>query len=191
MAYVSSVRTFVQLVQRFRTEGDCLAHLTKLRWPKAVTCPKCGNSKVYRLGAGTAYKWICKLHSKTVYRFSPLVGTIFENTNADLRTWFRAIYLMCHSKKGMNALHIQRALRIGSYKTAWYMCHRVRAAMHDIDFQMFIGDEVNAEPGHRYPLEFDDALQSLIVRGHSGTTKTRLTRPRRSSGKREKVSNTG
>ena len=166
--------TFAHLAQRFRSEDDCLAHLTRLRWPEAVTCPNCGNAKVYRLRGGTAFRWICKRHSETVYRFSPLVGTIFENTNADLRTWFRAIYLMCHSKKGMNALHIQRALRIGSYKTAWYMCHRVRAAMRNIDFRMFIGhqlfidDELNPELTSRYPLEFDEALQSLVSR-NSGT----------------------
>jgi len=183
--------TFARSVQRFPSEDACLALLTKLRWPDAVTCPKCGNSKVYRLRGGTAYRWICKVHSKSVYRFSPLVGTIFENTNADLRTWFQAIYLMCHSKKGMNALHIQRALRIGSYKTAWSMCHRVRGAMRNIDFRMFTGDElfiadeIKSGLGSRYPLEFNDALRSLVS-GNLGTTRTGLTKPLPSSATRQK-----
>src|SRR5712691_3278476 len=142
--------TLAQLIDRFRTQEDCLAFLIKLRWPKGVTCPKCGNPGVYRLKGGTAYKWICKLHSKTVYRFSPLVGTIFENTNIDLRTWFQAIYLMCQSKKGMSALQIQRTLGLGSYKSAWYMCHRVRAAMENTDFMMLMGDGTEVEVDETY-----------------------------------------
>ena len=63
------------------------------------------------------------------YRFSDIAGTIFENTNKDLREWFRVIHLMLTSKKGISALQVQRMMGFGSYKTAWYMCHRIRAAL--------------------------------------------------------------
>jgi len=143
--------TLAQMVDRFRSQNDCLAYLVKLRWPKAVTCPKCGSEKVYRLNGGKGYKWVCKqAHAKNGYRFSPLVGTIFENTNIDLRTWFQAIYLMCQSKKGMSALQIQRTLGLGSYKSAWYMCHRVRAAMENTDFMMLMGDGTEVEVDETY-----------------------------------------
>jgi transposase-like protein len=63
------------------------------------------------------------------YRFSHISGTIFENTNKPLLDWFKVAYLMLTSKKGMSALQICRYMGVGSYKTAWYMCHRIRVAM--------------------------------------------------------------
>jgi hypothetical protein len=134
--------TLAQLLDRFRDEDACYEYLTKLRWAGEVRCPKCGSDKVYRLKSAR-WKWICKApsadHTKG-YRFSPLVGSIFENTNIPLRTWFQTILLMCQSKKGMSALQIQRTLGLGSYKSAWYMCHRIRAAMENTDFSKLMGE---------------------------------------------------
>jgi hypothetical protein len=62
-----------------------------------------------------------------------MAGTIFENTNVDLRVWFRVIHLLLTSKKGMSARQIHRYFDFGSYKTAWYMCHRIRAALAEKD----------------------------------------------------------
>ena len=56
-----------------------------------------------------------------------------------LRTWFQVIYLMCQSKKGMSALQIHRTIGSGSYRTAWYMCHRIRAAMENDEFKKLTG----------------------------------------------------
>ena len=70
---------------------------------------------------------------------SPIIaGTIFENTNKPLREWFRVIHLMLTSKKGISALQIID-MGFGSYKTAWYMCHRIRAALVDKDFDKLGG----------------------------------------------------
>jgi transposase-like protein len=135
LAYIPFMLTLAQLLDTFRTENDAYAYVVKLRWPNGVTCPKCGTEKVYRLNGGKGWKWVCKQsHAKNGYRFSPLVGTIFENTNIPLRTWFQCILLMCRSKKGMSALQIQHTLGLGSYRSAWYMCHRIRAAMENTDF---------------------------------------------------------
>ena len=71
----------------------------------------------------------CAPGGSTGYRFSIIAGTIFENTNKPLRDWFRVAHLMLTSKKGISALQIQRVMGFGSYKTAWYMCHRIRAAL--------------------------------------------------------------
>jgi hypothetical protein len=135
--------TLARLFERFPDEQACRDYLVKLRWPNGVECPKCGSPKVYQLGKGKIWKWICKTpaaveHTKG-YRFSPLVGTIFENTNYPLRIWFQVIYLMCQSKKGMSALQIHRTIGSGSYRTAWYMCHRIRAAMDNDEFQALMG----------------------------------------------------
>jgi hypothetical protein len=63
-------------------------------------------------------------------RFSVITRTVFENTNCKLKEWFKAISLMFHSKKGLSALRIHWMLGTGSYETAWFMCQRIRAAMH-------------------------------------------------------------
>ena len=71
--------------------------------------------------------------------FSVLVGTIFENTNVPLRIWFKTIYLMLTSKKGISSLQIHRMMGFGSYSTALYMCHRIRAGLADPKFRKLVG----------------------------------------------------
>src|SRR3989442_15989165 len=112
--------TLTQLMEQFPTEDSCRTYLVSMRWPNGVTCPRCGNEKVHKLTR--PWTWQCKKCAPQGYRFSPLVGTIFENTNYGLRTWFQVIYLMCTAKKGISALQIQRTIGSGSYRTAWYMC---------------------------------------------------------------------
>ena len=73
------------------------------------------------------------------YRFSVTVGTVFENTNYPLLTWFKVLYLMLTSKKGISALQIHRMIGSGSYRTAWFICHRLRAGLQDPDFQKLMG----------------------------------------------------
>jgi transposase-like protein len=129
--------TLTELIARFQTEDSCRAYLVEMRWPKGVSCPRCGNEKVHRLGR--PWTWRCGKCAMNGYNFTPLVGTIFENTNYPLRTWFQVIYLMCQSKKGMSALQIHRTIGSGSYRTAWYMCHRIRAAMQNDEFKKLTG----------------------------------------------------
>ena len=125
------------------TNDKCLAFLISKRWSDGVRCPRCGNEKVHKLSK--PWKWQCKKCAKNGYRFSPLVGTIFENTNVTLDVWFKVIFLMCHSKKGISALQIYRMIggkdadKKGSYRTAWYMCMRIRAAMKDPNFRKLMG----------------------------------------------------
>jgi len=140
---IESPRTLADVDRMFPTEADAKSYLAGRRWPKAVTCPRCGNDKVYALKA-RPFNWLCKSEkclkaSKTGYRFSLYVGTIFENTNYPLRTWFKVLYLMLQSKKGMSALQIQRMLGMGSYRTAWYMAHRLRAGLMDPEFRQLVG----------------------------------------------------
>ena len=139
----TSPKTLGDVDKMFPTETDAKAYLAARRWPKGVTCPRCGNDKVWALKA-RPFNWLCKSEkclkkSKTGYRFSLYVGTIFENTNYAPKTWFKVLYLMLQSKKGMSALQIQRMLGMGSYRTAWYMCHRLRAGLMDPDFVKLVG----------------------------------------------------
>jgi transposase-like protein len=143
MARAKQAKTIHQMTFRdwetaFPDEDECCAYLVAHRWPKGVCCPRCGNAKVYTLET-RAFHWQCHACADHGYRFSVLVGTIFENTNKPLRDWFRVIHLMLTSKKGMSALQIYRMLGFGSYKTAWYMCHRIRAGLANEDFRKLLG----------------------------------------------------
>lgn len=139
----TSPKTLADVDRMFPTDADAKAYLQARRWPAAVSCPRCGNEKVYTLKA-RPFNWLCKSPaclkaSKTGYRFSIYVGTVFENTNYGLKTWFKVLYLMLQSKKGMSALQIQRMLGMGSYRTAWYMAHRLRAGLADPEFRRLMG----------------------------------------------------
>ena len=121
----------------FPTEESCKQFLMERRWQDGVvTCPKCGNPAVYKLHT-RPFHWLCKLCKN--YRFSVISGTIFENTKYPLKSWFEVLWQMLNSKKGVSALQIQRQIGSGAYKTAWYMCHRLRAAMKDPDFRQLMG----------------------------------------------------
>jgi transposase-like protein len=119
--------TSAQFEAAFPDEHACKVYLVARRWPKGVHCPRCGSVEVTELGD---FRWQCySCAPQTSYRFSHIAGTIFENTNKPLRDWFKVTHLMLTSKKGMSALQIHRYMGFGSYKTAWGMCHKIRAAL--------------------------------------------------------------
>ena len=122
----------------FPSDDACKAYLARNRWPTGVSCPRCGAVGVYVLKA-RPFHWQCKECSVHGYRFSVLVGTVFENTNIKLREWFRVIHRMLVSKKGVSAHQIYREMGFGSYETALYMTHRIRAALVDKNFRKLIG----------------------------------------------------
>jgi len=147
--------TVSQWEAAFPTEEACRDYLTRHRWPSgAVKCPRCGNDKIYHLAR--EHHWQCQSCTHDGYRFSVIAGTIFENTNKPLRDWFRVIHKMLVSKKGVSALQIKREMGFGSYKTAWYMCHRVRAGLANEDFRKLMGivevDEtyIDGDDGNRH-----------------------------------------
>ena len=122
-----------KLVEQFGNEDKCRARLVELRWPKGVTCPRCQSQSVSTIAERSQYDCnACR------YQFSVTSGTIFHDTHLPLTKWFFAIYLMTESKKGMSALQIKRTLCI-SYETAWYLCHRIRAAMREINSDLLRG----------------------------------------------------
>src|SRR5713226_8812924 len=146
-----------QILQKYSTQDACMELLVSLRWPNGVECPRCGSKKVFKV-KHRPWNWVCKSGAETMdketgqiavcnnrngYRFSALVGTVFENTNYPLPIWFEVIYLICQSKKGMSALQVQRMLvengQPTAYKTAFYICHRVRAMLENDQFSQLMG----------------------------------------------------
>jgi transposase-like protein len=112
------------LVEQFGTDDKCREALTHLRWPQGVRCLRCGHDKVTPVNARKVFD--C---NSCHYQFSATVGTMFHDSHLPLTKWFFVTYLMTESKKGISASQIYRMLGKKSYKTAWYLCHRVRAAM--------------------------------------------------------------
>src|SRR5580704_16672132 len=123
--------TTAQFEARFPVGDDeaCLKYLVARRWPNGVHCPRCGNADLYDASSYKPFHWQCRACAVDGYRFSVIAGTIFENTNKPLRDWYRVAHLMLVSKKGMSAIQIMRFMGFGSYKTAWSMCHKIRAAL--------------------------------------------------------------
>jgi transposase-like protein len=131
--------TVAQFERAFPNEDACAAYLVAHRWPDGVHCPRCGSARAFAMTT-MAFKWQCyDCAPGSGYRFSVLVGSIFENTNKPLRDWFRVIHMMLTSKKGISALQVMRVMGFGSYQTAHYMCHRVRAGLADEAFQRLMG----------------------------------------------------
>lgn len=131
--------TIAQFEAMFPDEDACKRYLVARRWPNGVKCPRCGNGKVYDASSYKEFHWQCRACHKDGYRFSLIAGTIFENTNKPLCDWYRVAHMMLTSKKGMSALQIHRTMGFGSYKTAWYMCHRIRVALIERDMDKLGG----------------------------------------------------
>ena len=120
-----SQMNLMKLMDKFSDEESCRQYLEELRWPNGVACPRCGSVKCYY--TSTRATWEC---DSCGYHFSVTSGTMLHDTHLPLRKWLMAVYLMIESKKGISALQLKRTLDV-AYKTAWYLCHRIRAAVED------------------------------------------------------------
>jgi len=113
----------MKLVAQFSTEERCRQYLEDVRWPEGAQCPRCAAESVSHISTRDQYD--C---NKCRYRFSVTSGTIFHDSHLPLAKWLIAIYLMIEAKKGISANQLKRTIDV-SYKTAWYLCHRIRKAM--------------------------------------------------------------
>ena len=116
-------RTLMEFERRFASEEACRAYLVRLRWPDGARCLRCQGTKVWPTGRGLYHCAACG------FQTSVLAGTIFQDTKQDLQLWFRAMWYVTNQKSGVSALGLQRALGLGSYRTAWTWLHKLRAAM--------------------------------------------------------------
>mgnify|MGYP001470161937 CR=1 FL=1 len=107
-------------------------YLEGIRWPDGPVCPHCGESEqVWTIKSKKARPGLYKCGNKSCRKqFSVTVGTVFERSKVPLNLWLQASYLLCGSKKGMSSHQLHRVLGV-TYKTAWFMTHRLREAMKD------------------------------------------------------------
>ena len=115
--------TLGEFENKFNTEEACRDYLFSLRWPKGFICPKCFNTKAWKVR--TVLLECSKCHCQT----SVIAGTIFQDTRKPLTMWFRAIWWVTSQKNGSSALGLQRILGLKSYETAWTWLHKLRTAM--------------------------------------------------------------
>ncbi len=121
-------------VAQYRSDGAAREYMETVRWPKGPVCPHCGAPRQAtklqpRKGVRTharrgVYK--CRACAK---QFTVTIGTIFEDSRVPLRKWLFAIHLMCSSPKGISARELMYRLKLGSYRTAWFMARRIRWAL--------------------------------------------------------------
>ena len=139
---------FNLLDPRFTDPVAAAEYLEGLRWPNGVVCPHCGESErePYRLKSKATKRrlWKCRACRK---QFTVMVGTIFESSHIPLNKWLAAFYLLCSSKKGMSAHQLYRMLGV-SYKTAWFLFHRIREAMREPAFTSRLSGTVEADESY-------------------------------------------
>ncbi|PWU12127.1 MAG: hypothetical protein C5B51_01220 [Terriglobia bacterium] len=136
----------IDVTKKFGTAEAANDFLERMRWPEGVRCVKCDGTKVskyvkqastrMRFSAKTGYVekpvparilYVCRECKR---QFSVTEGTIFNDTHLPLQKWFMATALMVNAKKGLSAKQMERDVEV-TYKTAWYLCHRIREAMEN------------------------------------------------------------
>lgn len=140
--------TLMEIMRRFSTEEAARAYFEKMRWPNGPVCPHCGSAeKNYALTPNKKARIREGLYKCGTCddRFSVTVGTVMESSHIPLHKWLIAFYMMCASKTQISALQLQRQLELGSYRTALFLCHRIRFALKDASPVGLLGGEVEAD----------------------------------------------
>lgn len=115
----------------FHNEEAAFKHLESILWAEGIVCPKCGvigNAYPLKTRMGVKKCGSCR------QQFTVRVGTVFESSHIPLHKWLQATYLLSSSKKGISAHQLHRTLEI-TYKSAWFMMHRLREAMRVTDIE--------------------------------------------------------
>jgi hypothetical protein len=117
----------------FTDEEAARAHYEGIRWPDGPICPHCGSiDNATKMAGKTTRPGLYKCKEKECRRpFTATMGSIFEKSHIPLHKWLLATHILSASKKGVSAHQLWRMLGFGSYKTAWFMAHRIREAMKD------------------------------------------------------------
>jgi transposase-like protein len=125
------------LAPQFTNEDAAVAHVEVSRWPDDVNCPHCGSTNVHRMAGKTqAGYFLC---NDCRDKFTCRTGTVMERSHIPVHKWLLAIHLLSSSKKGMSAHQLHRMLGV-TYKSAWFLAHRIREAMK-VDAPPALGGE--------------------------------------------------
>ncbi len=134
--------TLQQAILHFQDFENCKSFMVELRWPDGVVkCPDCGSDHLVYMATQRRWKCYAK-HSKP--QFSLKTGTIFEDSPLGLDKWLAAVWLIVNCKNGVSSYEVHRDLGI-TQKTAWFMDHRIRFALHRGSFEKMLSGEVEAD----------------------------------------------
>jgi transposase-like protein len=153
--------SLIELAQQYDTKEKCLELLESLRWPNGPVCPRCECAKAYRLADRHVFQCAgCE------YQYSVIVGTVMQDTRLCLTKWILAVALLCNARKGVSACQVSRDLHV-TYKTAWYLCHRIRRAMRETTWLKKFTGIVEVDETY-----LGGKARGLAARGRSGVNKT-------------------
>ena len=175
--------SLISIYRRFPDRGAAVAHLESVRWPDGPICPKCGSvdnsvrveakpvTRTRKLKDGTTKTVTWKRRGvmrckDCAEQFTATVGTIFEDSHSPMHKWLMGAHLICASKKGMSAAQFHRMLGFGSYRTAWFMLHRLREAMAERGSVQKLGGE-----GSGGIVEADETYHGKVENPSEFTTK--------------------
>lgn len=159
---------------RFQDADIARMYLEDLRWPHGPECPHCGSGDDQKRLKGGKHRPGLVQCNTCRKQYTVTVGTVFERSKVPLNKWLLATHLMCASKKGISAHQLHRMLGI-TYKTAWFMAHRIREAMktdggpmggpgHDVEAdETYYGKDKNA-PQSRMAIRNMNRIVSLVDR---------------------------
>lgn len=124
----------------FHDEAAAIARLEAILWPDGPVCPKCGGmDKTYEIKGKTARPGL-RTCGHCRKQFTVKIGTLFESSHVPVHKWWQALHLLVSSKKGISAHQLHRTLKV-TYKTAWFMAHRIREAMRSGELEPPMGSD--------------------------------------------------
>jgi transposase-like protein len=158
--------SLIELAGLYDTREKCLELLERLRWNGKPTCPKCAGERVYRIADRQLFECAS---AECRHQFSATSGTIMHDTRLSLTKWILAIALIVNARKGVSGCQLARDLHV-TYKTAWYLGHRIRRAMRESAWlEKFAGivevDETYVGPRAHGGPRGRGALNKVIVFG--------------------------
>jgi len=158
----------IKFIEDFPDEHSCKEHLKGIRENQGLVCKKCGSKQHYWLKA--KYQWQC---AECNFRTTLKSGTMFENSNLPLRSWYLAMAFMSFSKKGISARELQRQLNHNRYGTIWSMMHRIRSAMGKRDNLYQLEGMVEFDEGY-FSTETSERAKQNLKRGRGSQKQTNV-----------------
>ena len=143
--------TLTELLKKYGSDKTARSFLESIRWPDGAICPRCKTKQDHKITAKKESEngaregvYFC---SKCRKQFTVTVGTIMESSHIPIGTWLAAIFLICASKKAISSLQLQRMLGL-TYKSAWFMSHRIRTAMDNGQQEPLLSGIVEADEAY-------------------------------------------